>query len=337
LQAADDASRALSYVSAIAMEEKEIWDYNQGNPTGDPANLGKHALPKVPLVAIYPKEGTLAADHPYAILTAPWVTAEKRRAAEKFLQYLEDGPAQARFLAAGFRNQSGPGPVIIPANGMRPDLPGAYLRLPPASVIQAIQASWKGLRKRARVVLLIDRSALASGVDAHKLAQSVSAGIKQQLAGDDQVGLWVFPGPTGASLPYSDLVPVQPLEQDAPTLEKSIGTLQPSTSQIALYSSLGAADTAMGNSIDPARVNGVVLISPGHSTDPGDSARFPTLTAVNGIAGRVPGVHVFTIAVGKSPDRTNLHQIALEGEGASYDASDPTSISRALAALISNF
>lgn len=88
LQAADDEGRALSYVSAVAMEEKEVWDYNQGNPTGDPALLGQHPLPKIPLVAIYPKEGTLAADHPYAILDAPWVSDGKRAAAQAFLTYL---------------------------------------------------------------------------------------------------------------------------------------------------------------------------------------------------------------------------------------------------------
>ena len=30
----------LGYVSAVAVEEKSVWDYNQGNPSGDPATLG---------------------------------------------------------------------------------------------------------------------------------------------------------------------------------------------------------------------------------------------------------------------------------------------------------
>jgi Ca-activated chloride channel homolog len=337
LQSADDANRALSYVSAIAMEEKEVWDYNQGNPTGDPRTLDQHPLPKVPLVAIYPKEGTLAADHPYAILDAPWVTRDKRLAAQAFLQYLQSGPVQARFQAAGFRDQHGlPGPVIIAANGLRPELPGAYLQLPPAPVIQAVQASWTTLRKRARILLVIDSSALASGLDAKRLAQSVSAGLKQ-LAGDDQAGAWVLPGAAGSSAAYTELVSVQPLQGDAATLDADIGALQPPTRRIALYLSLQAALNAMAANLDAARINAVVLISGGRSTDPGDAGRFTTLTAVSRLASQVPGVHVFTIAVGKDPDRANLHQVALEGKGASYDASDPTSVSRALAAVISNF
>src|SRR6185369_8431766 len=59
LQQADDRGEGLHYISAVAVEEKSVWDYNQGNPTGDPTTLGQHRKPRIPLVAIYPKEGTL--------------------------------------------------------------------------------------------------------------------------------------------------------------------------------------------------------------------------------------------------------------------------------------
>src|SRR5947208_1819253 len=89
LQAADDRGQGLTYISAVAVEEKSVWDYNQGNPTGDPATLGKHAKPKTPLVAIYPKEGTLLSDSPYAVLKADWVTDDVRKAADAFLKELQ--------------------------------------------------------------------------------------------------------------------------------------------------------------------------------------------------------------------------------------------------------
>ena len=323
LQAADDGNRALTFVSAIAMEEKEVWDYNQGNPTGNPATLGQHPLPRVPLVAIYPKEGTLAADHPYAILDAPWVTSDKRLA--------------ARFQAEGFRDQRGSaGPLIAPANGLRPELPGAYLQLPPAPVIQAVQASWSLVRRRARILLLIDSSALAGCLDASRFAQSLRTGLKQ-LAADDQAGAWVFPGTGSAAPPYSQLAPVQLLQADGATLQGAISALKSSSGRVALYSALQAAVSAMASSIDASRINAVLLISAGRSTDPGDAARFPTLNSVSTLAAQIPGVHVFTIAVGNNRDRANMRQIALEGKGASYDACDPASVGRALNAVISNF
>jgi Ca-activated chloride channel homolog len=337
LQRADDEGRALSYVSAVAMEEKQIWDYNQGNPTGDPAKLGQHQLPKVQLVAIYPKEGTLAADHPYAVLSAHWVTPAKQQAAQTFLRYLETSDVQARFKTAGFRDQRGtPGPVINQANGMLPNRPGAYLELPTARVIADVQASWNGLRKRARVLVVVDRSSLTGDGDAKKLAQSVDAGLRQ-LADDDIVGVWTVPTAAGSAQPYSELVPLQPLGPHRAELQTAIAASHRSSDRVALYRALGMATAKLNSSIDPSRINAVLLLSAGRSSDPTDVDRFGTLADLGTLASQVPGVHGFTVPYGKNPDRQVLRQISLAAKGAYYDASDPPSVARALLAVITNF
>ena len=110
LQRADDAGAALGYVSAVAVEEKSVVDYNAGNPTGDLQTMGQHGKPKVPLVAIYPKEGTLNSDSPYAVLQAPWSDAGKQAGAGDFLAYLHEPAAQQMFTDAGipqFRRHRG--------------------------------------------------------------------------------------------------------------------------------------------------------------------------------------------------------------------------------------
>jgi Ca-activated chloride channel family protein len=96
---ADAAGRGLTYVSAVTVEEKSVWDYNQGNPTGDPTTLGQGAKPKVPLVAVYPKDGTLLSDNPYVVLTAPWVDEAKKAVAADFLSYVREPERQQRFQA----------------------------------------------------------------------------------------------------------------------------------------------------------------------------------------------------------------------------------------------
>ena len=103
LQRADDAGGAMNYLSAVAVEEKSVLDYDAGNPSGDPATLGRHAPPKVPLVAIYPKEGTLYSDSPYVVLKAPWSTASKQAGAADFLAYLTAPDQQKVFTDANFR------------------------------------------------------------------------------------------------------------------------------------------------------------------------------------------------------------------------------------------
>ena len=336
LQAADDEGRALSYVSAVAMEEKQIWDYNQGNPTGNPTTLGNHPKPTAPLVAIYPKEGTLAADHPYAVLDAPWVSAPKRQAAEAFLRFLQSPRVQATFQAAGFRNQRGtPGPVINEANGMLPNRPGAYLELPTGQVISDIQASWNGLRKRARVLIVIDRSAFSGDGDAKKLAQSVDDGLKQ-LADDDIVGSWEVPAVAAGAQPYAELVGLQSLGPHRAELQSAIAASHPSTDRPALYRAVALTVANLKGGQDLSKINAVLVISSGRRS-PADANTFRTLADLSVVASEIPGIHVFTVAYGKDPDKSELQLMAKAGKGAYYDASDPSSVARALISVISNF
>jgi Ca-activated chloride channel family protein len=151
LQRADDRGEGLTYISAVTVEEKSVWDYNQGNPTGDPATLGKHAEPTVPLVAIYPKEGTLLSDNPWVTLDASWMTDAKRQAAQQFLAYVRSPEQQQRFQRFAFRSAEGvPGANISPENGLLPGQPKLTLTPPSPEVLDRIQFGWEDVRKRAR-------------------------------------------------------------------------------------------------------------------------------------------------------------------------------------------
>jgi Ca-activated chloride channel family protein len=145
LQKADDKGQGLSYVSAVTVEEKSVWDYNQGNPTGDPKTLGKHRKPHTPLVAIYPKEGTLFSDNPYLTLKADWVTEAKRAVAADFLSYVQSAKAQKRFTDAAFRDFEGKaGPIVNPSEGLLPTEPKAVISPPAPAVLNALKNSGSG-------------------------------------------------------------------------------------------------------------------------------------------------------------------------------------------------
>ena len=133
LQRADDAGAALGYVSAVAVEEKSVVDYNTGNPTGDLHTAGQHGSPRVPLVAIYPKEGTLNSDSPFAVLRAPWSEAGKQAGAKDFLAYLREPAGQELFTDAGFRTYDGrPGKVVADSEYLADDV-GVVLSPPSPS------------------------------------------------------------------------------------------------------------------------------------------------------------------------------------------------------------
>jgi len=100
---ADQQGTALQYSSAVAVEEKSVIDYNTGNPDGklDPGEEPRP--PRIPLVAIYPKEGTLFSDNPFFILQAPWVTDELRQGAQLFEDFVQQPANQDRVLQYNFR------------------------------------------------------------------------------------------------------------------------------------------------------------------------------------------------------------------------------------------
>src|SRR5262245_24018758 len=60
----------------------------------------------VPLVPVYPKEGSAFADFPYAVLHADWVDRTKQRIAAEFLGYLRGDAGQRAFGAAGYRDST---------------------------------------------------------------------------------------------------------------------------------------------------------------------------------------------------------------------------------------
>ena len=235
LQRADDAGAALGYLSAVAVEEKSVLDYNAGNPSGDPKTLGDHAPPKVPLVAVYPKEGTLYSDSPYVILDAPWSTADKKAGAQDFLDYLLLPEQQKVFTDSFFRTADGkPGEPITSSPYLIADGVTITLNPPGPEVLRDVRALWAEVRKSARVLILMDVSgSMASdsgsgGKSKLDLAKSAATTALGQLVDTDQVGFWVFttdlPTPTTIT---ADLVDVGPLSQTRQPITDAIAGLTP--------------------------------------------------------------------------------------------------------------
>ncbi len=335
LRAADDAKAGLSYISAIAMEEKELWDYNHGNPLGDATPNGQQLPPRIPLVAVYPKEGTLAADHPYVVLKAPWVTDAQRQVAQAFLTYLQQPAQQQRFKAVGFRDQFGrAGPEISASNGLQAERPGAYLQAPPAAVVERIQQAWPALRKRAKILLVFDVSSSTTGADPKALSASLATGLGQ-LAGDDLVASWEFGSTTGAA-PFHEVLSFGPLSQNRARLVAEVSALKSTSQPAELYRATLAAVDALKAGADPTRINAVVLVTNGHSTASQDLDLDGLLRTLQADS-ETSGVHLFTVAYGPHPSTIVLALMARASRGGAYDASNPSGPGNVLSAVVSNF
>jgi Ca-activated chloride channel family protein len=343
LYQAAGAGRGLTYISAVTVEEKSVWDYNQGNPSGDPGTLGQRGKPRVPLVAVYPKEGTLVSDNPYLVLNAEWVDQAKKRAAADFLAFVTEPAQQKRFTDAAFRDASGrPGAALTRENGTLPDRKVSVIDPPAPAVLDQVAKSWESLRKRARVLLVLDTSGSMGGAvpggggSKLDLAKQAALRATTQLAPDDELGLWTFSTPAeGETNPYRELVPTGRVSAVLPAFKQKVGTLAPDGGT-ALYATTRDAVRQVQDSFDRSRINAVVLLTDGKNEYPADNNLDRLLSDVGG-EDTETSVRVFPIAYGTAADLDVLKRIATASRAAAYDASDPASIANVLTAVLSNF
>jgi Ca-activated chloride channel family protein len=342
LQRADDRGAGLGYVSAVAVEEKSVLDYNAGNPTGDHATLGDHKKPSVPLAAVYPKEGTLFSDSPWVTLDAPWVDEAKKAASASFLDYLRGDDAQKVFTDAGFRTYDGkPGKPITSSDAVRADGVTVTLAPPAPAVLDRVRSLWAQLRKPARVLMLLDVSGSMgepvpeAGTSKLELAKKAAIRAMAQFAPTDEVGLWAFTTDMGDGQIHRELEPVAPISQQKAQLRKAIDSLVP-LNGTPLYAAIREAVTDMGAGLDSNKINAVVVLTDGRNEYP-DDTDLPGLVKQLGGGSSETALRVFTIAYGGGADLETLRQISAASNAAAYDATRPESIDKVFTAVLSNF
>ena len=353
LQQADQAGQTLDFVSAVPLDEKSVWDYNRGNAagleeTGDQS--GDRDKPEIPLVAVYPEEGTLEADHPWVVLRAPWVDDTKRKAAAGFLDYLRSEPVQTRFQEAGFRTSEGrPGPQLSEANGLVPDQPKRVLAPPAPKVVAAALQSWNAARKRSNVLAVYDVSGSMkeevpgtggkTKMDIVKLAAGQALGL---FAPETNLGTWVFSSDLGGGRDWAESVPIGPTNARLPNgkvrrevLAEALARLQATDGDTGLYDTTLAAFRAVKRSYAPDRINIVVLLTDGINDDPtGGINRTELLRLLKAEQDADKPVAIITVAYGAGADATSLRLISQATGGLAYVSKDPRDILRVFTDVI---
>ena len=265
--AADERNTSLTYASVVAVEEKSVIDYNLGNPDGVLSPGEEPRVPRVPLVAIYPKEGTLYSDSPFIVLDTEWVDDDERAAAAVFEDYVQLPENQQTVLSYGFRPNSTEVPLgdpIVEANGVDPTQPTAELEVPSPEVLVGILDSWAELRKDARVLLVLDISGsmgepAGDGAPASTSPSKRRSAALDQFKDSDDVGLWVFSTDLGGADPnVRELVPLAPIGGQQDVLADQIAAQFP-TNGTPLYQVAEQAYESMLASYDPAKINAIVL------------------------------------------------------------------------------
>ncbi|SDI82850.1 Ca-activated chloride channel family protein [Frankineae bacterium MT45] len=340
-QRADAEGKPLSYASAFAVDEKSVLDYDAGNPSGDPATAGSHAKPRVPLVAIYPSDGTLYSDNPYAVLNATWSTHDRQAGAKDFFDYLVMPAQQRVFTDAGFRTPTKqPGTAISASPYLKAAGPSLTLTAPSGSTIAALRSAWSLLRKPARVLLMIDVSSSMGDSTAEngptKLEQAKSAALSalDEFTGADEVGLWQYSSglPTAART-YQELVPVGHFDIDKSQISAAISTLTPKNDS-TLIPAVRSAMSQLTDDVEPGHINAIVVLNNAKNDYPADNDQ---AGLVSSLQKGTAGVKIYSIAYGTGADKAGLQSYADATKGQLYDATDTSTVAGAFQSAFSNF
>jgi Ca-activated chloride channel family protein len=304
--------------------------------------------PKVPLVALYPSNGSADADHPYLVLNADWADGSRQEVAKAFLGYLRGPAGRAQILSAGFRDANrAAGAALTQANGFLPKIasvPRAVLL--PDSVTESLE-TWTALTRSTSVLLVLDVSGSmnqavpGTGKTRLALAKEAARSAVTRFSDDTHVGLWVFSTRLDDNSDHRQVVPLGPLTEPVgshsrrETLLANIDRLQPG-GNTGLYDTAVAAHRAVVDAFRPDATNLVVLMTDGRNEDDTgglslDQAR-DALTRAYSESTRP--VKLITVGYGDDADFAALRELSRATKAVSYTSRDAFDINQVLLTAI---
>jgi Ca-activated chloride channel family protein len=347
---AQGGATGSTYVSAVALEETSLLNYNQGNPTSKVVEPGEQLTrPREKLVAVYPSGGSMWSDNPIAVLGASWVSPAQAEAAGAFAAFAQTTPAQQILPRYGFRpldDSVDLGELFTKEFGVSPAGPTVSLPQPSVATVSAALDSWAQVRKPSSVMELIDISGsmdepMEDGRTKMDGAIDGASATLEHFRSTDEVGLRVFTTGIGADgAPTATLRPTSPLGADRETLASSLADLRYATKAgTPLYDAISEAYDAMTATAQPGRINAIVLLSDGVDTDSFTSldSLVAKLNGATREGGNDAPVRIFAIAYGSDADLGALGRIAAASGGQVFDASNPERIDLVFASVINNF
>ncbi len=305
-------NRGPSYLSAAVLYENLVVEsYDQ--------NLYPN-LP-MPVVAIYPEEGTFWSDHPFGILNGDWMTDELQAAAETYRDFLLAEPQQQKALQYGFRpadTDIAIGEPIVPANGVDPQEPATRLEVPDADVTRAIREVWGNNKKRVEVQVVLDVSGSMNEEGRLVNAKQALNAFIDQLSDEDKLGITIF---------SDSATELTPLTELGGKREEVIGRVEGlfADGGTRLIDTVAEAYERLEQDPPGERIRAIVVLSDGAD----NASRSTPQELIQRLEADESGqsIKVFTIAYGTGVDvDADLMRAMAESSGAKTYESTPGSI-----------
>ncbi|MGC9522437.1 MAG: VWA domain-containing protein [Anaerolineae bacterium] len=308
-------SEGRNFLDAFVAQEQVVIAWNQSQPAER-------------LVAIYPAEGTLWADHPLALLEFSELAEAQRQTYQAFAAYLNSDEAQRMLLAAGYR----PADLSIPLDGPESPFadtdpvmagtvdwrqPETTLQMPAQTVIEVVQNVWWYTKRPTNVFLVVDTSgSMEEGTKMESTKAALLAFLSNIRGDRDQVGLIEF----GSEI--KRLEQLRPLtDEERQRYESIIRSMQP-RGNTALLDGVWEAHRQLVAAEDAEAINAIVVMTDGLE-NASDRSRIELRRAFDDSA--ADRIVVFTIGFGSDADVKLLQEIALIG-GGQFRRADETDI-----------
>lgn len=321
-------TRGPAYLSAAVLYE---------NLVAESYLDGKAVSQEFPLVAIYPREGTFWADHPFAVLNLPSVTKDHREAAEALRAFLMSEPQQRLAMERfGYRPAAATVPLGAPidaAHGLDPKEPQNLLPNPPVGVTRQILASFEAVKRPVSITFVLDVSGSMRG-EALKQAKVGARTFFESIPPADRARVLFFSNRMSwASESFEALSAAR--TKLAQAVEEAIAN-----GGTALYDAVLEA-MKPGAGEPEGAIRAVVLLTDGEDTDSKTSLDAVLKAVASGREGgdtarAAAPPRLFTIGYGRSIDAEVLKKLAEAGGGA-YFSGDPKNIRSVYAELASFF
>lgn len=303
-----------AYLSAAVLYENTIIE----TMTAPPGSAG---APAMPVVAIYPKEGTFWSDHPIGIVQRAWVTAEHQDAANQYIKFLLSRPQQTKAMSLGFRPSDVGIALASPieaSSGVDPKQPVTTLQAPEADVINASIELWRVHKKKSDIVLVMDTSGSMGKDRRMDNARPGAVALLEMLGNEDRFSLLSFSTKSNWAMRS-----VKVSDHRSQAIE-SVNNLFPGGGT-ALYDSISEAYTYLVSqkAVNSDRISAIVVLTDGEDTE--SKLRLAgLLSQIQSDRERQP-IRVFTIGYGNEADGKILQNIA-DKSGAKFFKGTPQNI-----------
>ena len=320
-RAAQDGPQGLD---AFVVSEQLVTAFNTGAFSG--------GRPADRLVALYPAEGTLWADHPLALLETADITSNQRRTFQAFREFLATPDAQAAILQAGYRPADltipldSPGSPLTKENGVDASQPQTTLQLPTPDVVQVVQNVWALTKRKTNVFLVVDTSGSMNGEKLDNAQAALKTFLAQIPTDQERVGLVEF------NSGIANIIELDTLGANRAALTGAVNNLE-AGGNTALLDAVRTAYWRLQRQADPERINAIVAMTDGKENASSVTIRQLVEEIQQGNQ-QVP-VIIFSIAYGSDADYEMLQALA-DASGGQVKQGTPETI-RELYKILSTY